>query len=339
MYLLLPQRAGRLGAVLVAALLVRNAAAQNAAPLATDTVYASFSLYQDEPETTLEKTEIVTYDEEALASPFSFDVTYYLYSDYVFRGINFSEYPTEGREKPNHQLTTDISVDVGALFGQQPGTCGTFSFGTFFEWYAMQKVFDPEHGGQNLQEVDYVLSWAYDLESIATSFTLGYTFYAFPNAKSINTQEWWFTLEHNDAWMWKWMFPENEDGVLNPSFLFAQDVEVTHGGCWMEFGISHDFELFENFTLTPSMIFAMDHRYLDPLLGTGSNGASRLAYVQYGITTTYDLTPALRMPDWAGALTLSGFLYFNDALGNPEDNRLIQDELFGGMSIGWSWGG
>ncbi|MCP4592482.1 MAG: hypothetical protein GY842_17245 [bacterium] len=323
-------------AALTLALAGSIATAQEAPLLATDVAYSSFSLYQDEPETTLEKTEIVTYRDEAPASPFSFDVTYYLYSDYIFRGINFSEYPGEGREKPNHQLTTDVSVDIGMLFGHEPGTCGVFTLGTFFEWYAMQKVIDPEHGGQNLQEVDYLLSWAYDLEPIATTFTLGYTWYAFPNAKSINTSEWWFSLEHNDAWMWKWLLPDNEDGVLNPSFMFAQDIDVTDGGCWMEFGISHDFEVFENFTLTPSMILAIDHRYLHPLLDVGE-GSTQLAYIQYGINAGYNLAPALQLPDWAGDLTLSGFMYYNQTLGSMEEHGIIQDEFFGGVSVGWSF--
>ena len=101
----------------------------------------------------------------------------------------------------------------------------------------------------------------------------------------------------------------------------------------------HDFDLFENFTLTPEMIFAVDHRWLDTILGTGQDGSTRFAYIQYGLTAAYDLTPVLHLQDWAGSVTLAGFLYFSDALGNPEDNGKIQDEFYGGMSIGWSWGG
>jgi len=58
-------------------------------------------------------------------SPFSFSLNYALYSDYVFRGINFSEFSREGREKPNHQLTTTVSVDLGPLFGHPAASCGT----------------------------------------------------------------------------------------------------------------------------------------------------------------------------------------------------------------------
>ena len=306
---------------------------------ARDVALTSFSLQEEEEEPVYERTDVTVIEEEAPGCPFSFDVTYYLYSDYIFRGINFSEYGTEGREKLNHQMTFDMGMDVAWLFGQERGTLGTFGFGTFFEWYAAQKVLDPIHGGQNLQEVDYVLSWSYDIDPIATCFTLGYTFYAFPNAKSINTSEWWLSLEHNDAWMWKWLFPDNEDGVLNPSFFMAQDVDIADGGMWFELGISHDFELFENFTLTPSALVAIDHRWLDPVVGTGRDGTTRLAYGQLGLEASYDLTPVLQLPNWAGGITLTGFLYFTDAWGTAEDDRTIQDEFYGGMSVGWSFGG
>ena len=281
----------------------------------------------------------MTVVEEAKPScPFSFGVSYSLLTDYVYRGINLSEYPGEGREKLNHQMRTDLSVDIAKLAGRPAGEFGRFSFGTFFEWFAAQKMLDPIGGGQNLQQTDYILSWAYDIKPIETTFALGYHFYTFPNRTYGNSQEWFFRLDHNDAWMWKWLFPENEKGVLNPSFMFAQDVERADGGCWMELGVKHDFALFENFTLTPAVILAIDHRYYDPILRTG-DGSTRFAYAQYGLTAAYDLSPVLRLPEWAGTITVSGFLYFNDALGNAEDSGTIQDEFWGGVSVGWAWGG
>lgn len=336
MFRLFSVRTSWLVPVLCLALTGTTFAAQDAATVASSASLSSFSLNQNDTETTVERTEITTYEESAPASPFSFDITYYLYSDHIFRGINCSEYSGEGREKLNHQMSTDILLDVGMLFGHESGTCGTFRFGTLFEWYAAQKQLDPEKGGQNLQEVDYILAYAYEVKPIYTTFTLGYSWYTYANAKEANSSEWWFKLEHNDAWMWTWLFPNNEDGVLNPSFLFAQDVDATGGGCWMEFGINHGFVLFENFTLTPSMILAIDHRYIEPLLNEGS-GSTQFAYIQYGLNAAYNLAPALQLPDWMGDVTLSGFLYFNQALGNLEDSGTIQDEFFGGVSLGWSF--
>ncbi len=271
------------------------------------------------------------------ASAFSFEITYYLYSDYVWRGINLSEFPGEGREKPNHQMTTNMDIDIGVLFGQEPGTYGTFSFGTFFEWFAAQKQLG---NGQNLQEVDYALAWSYDIEPLASTFTLGYTFYAFPNASDINTQEWWFGLEHNDAWMWRGLYPDNEDGVLNPSFAFFQDTGVAGGNSiWMEFGLSHDFELMENVVLTPSWTLAIEHDYyrVFALMGSPHKNTWRAANMLWGLDISYDMTGLLQIPEGWGSVALTGSLYFSDALGNAEDNDNIQDEFFGGMAISWSF--
>lgn len=279
----------------------------------------------------------VTAAEETVSSPFSYGLEYSVYSDYIFRGINFSELPREGRERLNHQLSVDFGVDLGLLCDREAGSMGTLSFNAWFEWFAAQKKIDPISGGQNLQEVDYTISWSRDIESLGSTLTLGYVFYTFPNAKALNTQELTIALEHNDAWMWKWLWPQNEDGVLNPSFFYGMDVDAISGGSWIEIGISHEFQVAQNLTLTPGITAAIDHRYLDPILGTGRNGSTRLAYMQYGLTLGYDLSAALKISESVGSWSMSSSLYFNDAVGNAEDNGVIQDEFFGNISIGVSF--
>ena len=274
---------------------------------------------------------------EAPESPLSFDVSYALYSDYVFRGINLSEYAGEGREKPNHQVTAAMNVDLAGLLNHKGASYGTLSFGTFLEWFGAQHEINSNGGQQNLQEVDYTVSWSYDIDAIATTATLGYVFYTYPNAKPINSQEWNVKLEHNDAWMWRWLFPNNEDGVLNPYFLFAQDTKFAPRGIWLETGISHDFGVIENVTVTPSLTLGIDHRYLDPILATGRSGSTRLAYLQYGLNMGYNLSEAMGWSDKYGEVVLSAFMYFSDALGTAEDNDTIQDQFFGGTSIAWSF--
>jgi len=295
---------------------------------------ASSATAQDAESTT------VTTTETTVGCPATFEITYSLYSDYIFRGINFSEYAWEGREKPNHQLTTSLGIDVGDLVGAEPGTCGTFQFDTFFEWFAAQKQLDPVSGGQNWQEVDYTLSWAYDIEPMSSTLTLGWTFYAFPNAKQNNTHEWFVSIDHNDAWMWKWLYPDNEDGVLNPSLALYHDVGVGAGdAAWVEFGLSHEFEVAEDLTITPSWTLGIDHTYYHYFAGDPDDSTTRFANMLWGLDVTYDITELVRFPEKWGSVAVSGFIFFSDALGNAEDNRVIQDEFFGGMSIGWSFGG
>ena len=286
-----------------------------------------------------ERVEVGTVEEteEEPGLPISLGLSYALYTDYVFRGVNFSEYAGEGREKLNHQLDVYLEWKTGDF--------GTIGFESWFEWFAGQKKIDPERGGQNLQEVDYVLYWSYPIKQIETDLTLGYTFYQFPNlahtlrqdrARGNNnddrTHEYWFSLEHNDTWMWKKLFPDNEDGILNPSFSFAHDVGAIPG-VWMEFGLSHDFAVpgVDNLTLTPGWTLMVDGDYW-------SDGF-KLAGDQWSLTAEYDLTPVLQVPRWAGSVSITGEMYFFNAFGNMEDSHTIQDEFWGGMTVNWAWGG
>jgi hypothetical protein len=269
--------------------------------------------------------------------PISLSLSYAVMSDYVFRGVNFSEYEGEGREKLNHQF--DVNLEFAT------DDYGTFGLEAWFEWFGAQHEINPIGGGQNLQEIDYLIYWSYSIEQIATDFTIGYTWYMFPNLGPLleedgdpgtnndgNTQEWWFSLEHNDAWMWKALWPDNEDGVLNPSFLFAHDIGSILG-VWMELGISHEFAIpgVDNFTITPGYTLLFDCNYwTDGFKLTGD---------QWSLDLAYDLTPVLQLPDWAGELGVGCSLYFFNAYGNPENSGTVQDEFFGGLNIGWSWGG
>lgn len=291
----------------------------------TNAVETDGAVLAQEEATMTERKEVEATTTESDKLPLSLAVSYYLYSDYIFRFVNYSEYASEGREKPNHQVTTDFGWDFGDF--------GAVHFATFWEWYAAQKQLDPEKGGQNLQETDYVVYWTLPIKQIATDFTLGWASYTYPNAKTVNTNEWYFRLDHNDAWMWKWLLPDNEDGVLNPSFYFVHDFDQL-GGVWMEFKFYHDFAIpgIDNLTITPSWMVAVDGCYYE-------DNTFRFAGDQWGLVTAYDLTPVLHLPDWAGSVVVKGELYYNNPWGTFERGGFARDVLWGGMSVNWSWGG
>lgn len=291
-------------------------------------------------ETISEKTDITVTETEIDKCPATLDVTYSIYSDYVWRGVNRSEYAGEGREKPNHQVHVDLGIDIGEWVGEAPGTCGMFRFSTFLEWFAAQKKLNPIGGGQNLQEVEYTLAWSYDIEDWYTTMELGYIFWTYPNAKAGNTDEWFLSLDHNDAWMWKWMWADNEDGVLNPKFTLYHDVDASGGDAvWMELGFSHDFQLEDcpNVTITPSWTLGIDHNFYSEIVAGPTDRTTRFGNMLWGLDIAYDMTEWLRIPDGWGSVALTGSLYFSDALGNAEDSGVIQDEFFGGISLGYSF--
>ena len=55
--------------------------------------------------------------------------------------------------------------------------------------------------------------------------------------------------------------------------------------------------------------------------------------LQYGLDLTYDLSSALKIPEKFGSLSLTGFLYFSDAINGD----VINDEFWGGVGLGYEW--
>ena len=269
-------------------------------------------------------------DESQKPIPISVSVDYTLVTDYVFRGVNFSEYAGEGREKLNHQMGIGVSYDAGKF--------GTFGVTFWLEWYAEQEQLTPG-SNDHLQEVDYVGYWSYPIEAIATTFETGWIAYDFPQLSGDEgcTNEWYVMLSFDDAKLFG-----TEGNVFSPYVAFYLDVDDFHPGCWMEFGINHDFVLaelgladcpfLEHVTVTPSFVLGYDHRYLNKATGTGRE-SSKLGNLQYGLAVSYDLAAALNLPPQVGGISVTGFLTFSDAVRD----ELIDDELFGWMTVGWSW--
>ncbi|MBN2562651.1 MAG: hypothetical protein JXQ75_17130 [Phycisphaerae bacterium] len=289
--------------------------------------------------------ETTTIEEETPASegseyekplPLSLSLDYTLVSDYIFRGFNFSEHATEGREALNHQMGVSLGLDLAPLWGGKPGQCGELGFSTWFEWYADQDKISGD--GANIQEIDYTISYGYSVEPIATDITIGWIEYVFPNweGPGDRTHEWFLSFEHNDAWAWRWLGYKGEDGILNPTFSFYHDLEA-FGGTWMDFGISHGFELVEHLTFTPSYTLHIDGGWAGPAAGLVDDHDTRIAGMNYGLDLTYDLTELLRMPKWAGSMSISGFINWSDPTQRLRSTLGQEDQFYGGMKLAWSW--
>jgi hypothetical protein len=105
--------------------------------------------------------------------PLSVAVDYTLVSDYIWRGVNLSEYRGEGRERPNHQMNVALSYDTGDY--------GSINAAFWFEWFSGQRQLTPGCDS-DLQEVDYLLSWSYLVKPLATKVEAGWVAYQFPQS-------------------------------------------------------------------------------------------------------------------------------------------------------------
>ncbi len=275
--------------------------------------------------------------------PLSFSLGYTMVSDYVFRGVNYSEFQGEGREGLNHQLSAGTELDLARG--------GAFGFTTWFEFYAFQENSNfSETSHNNLQEVDYTLYYKYDLSKLNEKIPLvvetGWIFYTFNQAKgdAYLTQEWYAKLSLNDASLFG-----AEDNVLNPYVAYYMDVD-DYQGSWIEIGVSHDFALsklgckdtpfLKDITITPSAVLGIDHRYYtasnddgDSLLGKGT----RLANIVYGLAVKYDLGSALNIPAKYGKYGVAGFVNYSQPLADGLRETVMDDEFYGGLSLTFGW--
>lgn len=270
--------------------------------------------------------------------PVSFSIDYTIVSDYIWRGQNFSESTREGREGLNHQLIAGVEWELKRL--------GVIGYSVFLEWWAFERDFNGSDG--HLQEVDHTVYWTYDLSNLCpvlpVSVELGWIAYVFPQTFSSSdghfTHEVYMILSLDDSKLFR-----TAGGVLNPTFSWYWDMDDFKGH-WWEFGISHDFALSDlgaggvpvvkDMTVSPSLVMGIDHNFYSPVT-FGSGKATRIATLVYGLSVNLDVSSALGLPEQYGSLYVTGFLNFSQAIAGVLRDNLMNDEFYGGMSVGWEW--
>ncbi len=287
--------------------------------------------------------------------PLTFSIDYTLATDYIFRGINFSEYrrswgqsKNEGREKLNHQLTAGVELDLGKA--------GRVGYSAWFEWFGGQRYLTPEDGGKNLQEVDHTAYYGYTFEKLGLDIEVGFIWYMFPRVASgdgASTQEIYVLQSFDDSVLWRALgFKNVKKPIFNPYLLMAWDIDLASCGMYSEFGISHDFALGElgmkntpilkDITVTPTWSIGWDHNWLNKVSldwpasnpGQRANNSSHLDFMNWGLEVNFDLKSALKIPDkYCGEMYIKGFLNFSDAIAE----NFLNDEFYGGVSVGFSW--
>jgi len=264
--------------------------------------------------------------------PMNFSVDYTIVSDYIFRGVNFSEFAGEGAERPNHQMNVAVGYDTEGF--------GTFGVTGWFEWFGGQThpAFDSDAHG-HLQEVDYTVHWSFDLSTIAPGIPVtleaGWICYTFPQEVGdvYKTNEWYVKGDLDDG-----KLLGTASAVLSPYVAYYQDLDDFKGS-WIELGVSHDFALAEagpaaapilkHVTVTPSAVLGIDHRYLP-------GASTRLANLTFGLATAYDLSGALGLPERFGRVTVTGFLNYSQTLNSAARAEALNDEFYGGFTVGYA---
>jgi len=67
------------------------------------------------------------------------------------------------------------------------------------------------------------------------------------------------------------------------------------------------------------------------------DSGTRISSVRYGLKVGYDLSKALGIPKKYGSIGISGFLNYSDAIADDSPAINLNDEFWGGMTVGWKW--
>ena len=270
--------------------------------------------------------------------PVTFGVEYTVVSDYIWRGFNLSEYGGEGREKANHQL--DVSASA-ALKDLGLPDVGKISADVWFQFYGGYEALNPA-ADNNLQEIDYTIAWEYDLPDTPLTIGLGWIAYQNPHLSgdAHETFEIFGSIAMNDGFLF-----DQDDPVLNPSVAYYYDYDLVNAGVLVA-AIKHEFALDEiaegtriirDITLTPHALIIYDNRYIDKRLDAAGaptgNKSNKFSSAEVGVEAGYDLGNALDIPADAGKLNLSVFINASHGMRR----RVMADELYGGMKVGWEW--
>ena len=122
-----------------------------------------------------------------------------------------------------------------------------------------------------IQELDYTLAYANSFGPVDVE--IGHIWYSFPYGNGRSTEELYGTVAYNNP-------------VVTPSFTAYWDYLDTAGNdvsaVYFDFGLSRDFELTEELTLTPKATVGFgDHAY------TNSRGGTELTDQTLGIAASY----------------------------------------------------
>ena len=273
-------------------------------------------------------------------SPLTFGVKYMLVTDYIFRGINMTEYRGEGRERPNHQLELNIETETGYWLEPDLGAVGMT---IWFNWWGGQQAADRT-AADNLHEVDYTFYWTYRDREQEHAVEIGLVYYTWPRRSNDvdSTQEVYVKVTIDDRDFWAMDRP-----MLKPFFYYGLDIDLTDQGSWIEVGVEHklslaDVEAFNQspvlryMTITPSLRYGLDNRYLHVFAeqeGHPGQESTRCAFLEYRLDLDYDLTGALNVDEQYGNMNIAAFVSFSDALRE----HILNDELYGGIGLGYRW--
>ncbi len=214
-----------------------------------------------------------------------FELGFTFASAYIWRGQNFG---TDASWQP-YVTVSPKCIPEG--FGDISFTC----------WANVTK----NNPGENHNETDFSIDYELDIEEYG-SFSAGYIYYDFPHVEDDDADE-----------SQEIYFGVALPVLLNPSFTWYHDFDAGSGE-WLEFGLSHDFDVIGVSVSTYATL-----SYVDGQWGAGSG------------FSTLDFGASLPIP-LGMHMTIEPYVSYTKRLEDTYSGgvNLIHDELYGGFN--WS---
>ena len=202
--------------------------------------------------------------ERAESSAFSIEASVDILSDYIWRGKICNGNPV-------WQPSATIAYDAEEL--------GTVSVNVWASLDLTHKrgTMNKSRRSCGLQEIDYTLSYANKIGPVGVE--AGHIWYTFPNDNGASDQDLYATVSFDNP-----VATPYASVYWNYSDSCGNDTSAVY----FDFGLSRDFELTEELTLTPKATLGFgDHAY------TNSKGGSELTDQTLGVAASYAITENL----------------------------------------------
>jgi hypothetical protein len=290
----------------------------------TDTLVAplDLSLQPSAPESIYAPPEAMSEQNAVNAGGVNFTLYAIYSSDYVYRGIDRSE-TSASEDSGNMQIEGQMRFDLGRF----PDL--------FMGVFTNINDADPISRFQEIRPY-----FGLELTARPIIFTVGNTFYIYPDRDEFNTAEVFARLKLDDSYFFR-----SDEPVFSPYVLAAWDYDK-YDGFYIEAGVRHDFAIDElDVVLSPiaRIAYVLNQKAFrevglpgnDPGFESGTSGNDTgFQHYEIGMELSYGLNDVLKIPARYGQLDLKGYLFYTDQL---ENDLRASTELYGGVGIGFRY--
>jgi uncharacterized protein (TIGR02001 family) len=234
------------------------------------------------------------------------DLTFAYMSDYVYRGINHTDFPGRAK-KPDVQFDGRVEFNTGKL--PHPYV-GIFSV-----------IYDNDPVSRFQEIRPYAgLSWTIRPVNIDT----GVNSYIYPEREKFNTSEVYLKLTFDDSFIFK-----TEKPLFSPYLYAAYDYDKNQG-FYYEAGLKHDFVIQDTgVTLT----VAADVGYIshiEQMFIFVNKKTYGWQHYDVGLIGTYELNQLLHVAHRYGQINLQGYLWYTNGLDKDIGHT---DKMWGGIGL------